>query len=310
MTAARGDAGVASGPGGAGGPGGLSGRGDASGAAPDLLICAGLDPSGGAGLIADVRIASALGTRPVGVVTALTVQTTQGARSVHPVDPEVLGEQLSALLSDVEVRAVKLGLVGAAGGARAIAGGLHLTAAPVVWDPVGAPSLGDAAFDRDRFGELLRELTPHLTLVTPNAGELAALAGRPIGDLDELAAAAAELARVLGVAVLAKGGHAGAPGAGASGSAGPAEAVDVLAAGGGGGGGVGRARGDQIEWLRGPRIAGGERVHGTGCALSTAIAAHLALGADLVEACRAAKALVAARIAAPARPGRGAAAIV
>jgi hydroxymethylpyrimidine/phosphomethylpyrimidine kinase len=68
--------------------------------------------------------------------------------------------------------------------------------------------------------------------------------------------------------------------------------------------------GERIEWLRGPRIAGGEHVHGTGCALSTAVAAHLALGADLVDACRAAKALVAARIAAPVRPGRGAAAIV
>lgn len=276
--------------------------GAAGAAAPDVLICAGLDPSGGAGLIADVRIASALGARPVGVVTALTVQSTQGVRAMHPVDAEVLGEQLAALLSDVEVRAVKLGLVGAAAGARAIAGGLHLTAAPVVWDPVGAPSLGDVAFDRERFGELVRELAPHLTLVTPNVGELAALAGRPIGDLADLGAAAAELARALGVAVLAKGGHA--LGAGSADPGAAAEAVDVLASGPGGGPGGG------LEWLRGPRIAGGERVHGTGCALSTAIAAHLALGADLVEACRAAKALVAARIAAPSRPGRGAAAIV
>jgi hydroxymethylpyrimidine kinase/phosphomethylpyrimidine kinase len=163
-------------------------------AAPDVLICAGLDPSGGAGLIADVRIAGAAGVRPVGVVTALTVQSTQGVQSVHPVEAEVVGAQLAALLSDVEVRGVKLGMLGSAAIAREIAEGLHLTAAPVVWDPVGAPSLGDVAFDQGRFGELLRMLGPHLTLITPNAGELAALAGRPVGDLDALAAAARALA--------------------------------------------------------------------------------------------------------------------
>ena len=255
--------------------------------APDVLICAGLDPSGGAGLIADVRVASMVGARPVGVVTALTVQSTQGARSAHPLDAEVVGAQIAALLSDIEVKAVKLGMLGAVDLARAIADGLHLTAAPVVWDPIGAPSLGDVAFDRERFAELLRALAPHLTLITPNADELAALAGRRIGDLDDLVAAARQLAAEIGAAVLAKGGHAGGP-----------EAVDVL---------VDRER---VEQLRGPRVAGGEHVHGTGCALSTAIAAHLALGASLVEACRAAKELVGARIAAPVRPGRGAAAIV
>jgi hydroxymethylpyrimidine/phosphomethylpyrimidine kinase len=255
--------------------------------APDVLICAGLDPSGGAGLIADVRVASLLGVRPVGVVTALTVQNTQGVRSSHPLDAAVVGEQLAALLTDIEVRGVKLGMLGAVEIAREIAGGLHLTAAPVVWDPIGAPSLGDAAFDRELFAELLRELAPHLTLITPNAGELEALTRLPVREPDELVAAARHLAEGLGVAVLGKGGHAGGP-----------EAVDVLAAGG------------LVERLRGPRVPGGEHVHGTGCALSTAIASHLALGASLVEACRAAKELVGARIASPVRPGRGAAAIV
>jgi hydroxymethylpyrimidine/phosphomethylpyrimidine kinase len=258
--------------------------------APDVLICAGLDPSGGAGLIADVRIASAIGARPAGVVTALTVQDTQGVRSAHPLDADVIGAQLAALLSDIEVKGVKLGMLGAVDVARAIAAGLHLTAAPVVWDPVAAPSLGDVAFDRDGFGGMLRELAPHLTLITPNRGELEALTGRPIGDLDELAAAARQLAASLGVAVLGKGGHAGGP-----------ESVDVLVSG---------EQGERIERLRAPRIEAGEHVHGTGCALATAIASHLALGASLVEACRAAKALVGARIAAPVRPGRGAPAIV
>ncbi len=264
------------------------GHGSAEAApAPDVLICAGLDPSGGAGLIADVRVASLVGARPVGVVTALTIQNTQGVRSSHPLDADVVGAQIATLLSDVEVKGVKLGMLGAVDIAREIADGLHLTAAPVVWDPISAPSLGDVSFDRDRFGEMLRELAPHLTLITPNAGELAALTGRRIAALDDLAAAARGLAGRLGVAVLAKGGHLGGP-----------ESIDVL------------ADGELVERLRSPRIAGGEHVHGTGCALSTAIASHLALGAGLVEACRAAKELVGARIAAPVRPGRGAAAIV
>jgi len=256
-------------------------------AAPDVLICAGLDPSGGAGLIADVRIASGLGVRPVGVVTALTVQDTRGVRSVHPLDAEVVGAQLEALLSDVEVKAVKLGMLGAVEIARGLAGGLQLTAAPVVWDPIGAPSLGGVAFDREGFDEMLRALAPHLTLITPNAGELAALAKQPIGSLDDLVAAARHLAAGVGAAVLGKGGHAGGP-----------ESIDVL------------VEGERVEVLRSPRVADGEHVHGTGCALSTAIASHLALGASLVEACRAAKALVGARIASPVRPGRGAAAVV
>ncbi|HWO25975.1 MAG TPA: bifunctional hydroxymethylpyrimidine kinase/phosphomethylpyrimidine kinase [Kofleriaceae bacterium] len=254
---------------------------------PDVLLCAGLDPSGGAGLIADVRVAGLVGVRPVGVVTALTIQNTQGVRSAHPLDADVVGAQIATLLSDVEVKAVKLGMLGAIDVAREIADGLHLTAAPVVWDPVAAPSLGDVSFDRDMFGAMLRELSPHLTLITPNTSELAALLGRPIADADDLTAAARHLAVQLGAAVLAKGGHAGGP-----------ESVDVLVSG------------DLVERLRSPRVAGGEDVHGTGCALSTAIASHLALGASLVEACRAAKELVVARIASPVRPGRGAAAIV
>lgn len=266
--------------------GGVGGGGAAE-AQPDVLICAGLDPSGGAGLIADVRVASMLGTRPVGVVTALTIQNTQGVRSSHPMDADVVGAQIATLLSDVEVRGVKLGMLGALDIAREIADGLHLTAAPVVWDPVSAPSLGDVSFDRDMFGGMLRELGPHLTLITPNASELEALARRKIRGLEELAAAAVALAGELGVAVLAKGGHAGGP-----------EAIDVL------------VDGEIVERLRSPRVVDGEHVHGTGCALSTAIAAKLALGASLVEACRAAKEMVAARIASPVRPGRGAASIV
>jgi hydroxymethylpyrimidine/phosphomethylpyrimidine kinase len=178
-------------------------------------------------------------------------------------------------------------MLGAVDIAREIADGLNLTAALVVWDPISAPSLGDVSVDRDGFEEMLRELAPHLSLITPNTKELVALTKRTIGDHDEIVAAGRYLAERAGAAVLVKGGHAGG-----------SEAIDVL------------IQGDLVETLRGPRVAGGEHVHGTGCALSTAIASHLALGASLVEACRAAKELVASRIAAPVRPGRGAAAIV
>jgi len=262
-------------------------------ARPDVLICAGLDPSGGAGLIADVRVVSELGARPVGVVTALTVQNTTGAVAVEPMAAALVREQLEFLLSDVEVKAVKIGLLGASEVADALAGALALTAAPVVWDPVVAPSRGEARFVDDGLGGAALALAPHLALVTPNAFELAVLAtvpGTRIASLDDAIAAGEALAGRLGCAVLVKGGHLG------DGAAG--EAIDVLCHAG------------KREVLRGPRIAGGEHVHGTGCALSSAIAAHLARGADLVEACRGAKAYVAARIAAPVRPGRGAAAVV
>ena len=115
------------------------------GPAPDLLICAGLDPSGGAGLIADTRVAAELGARPVGVVTALTVQNTTGVIGCTACDPEIVDHQLSFLLTDIEVKAVKIGMIGSTAVAKTIAKQLELTGAPVVWDPILYPSRGDVA---------------------------------------------------------------------------------------------------------------------------------------------------------------------
>lgn len=255
--------------------------------APNVLICAGLDPSGGAGFVADVRVVSALGARPVGVVTALTTQNTRGVMATEAVSPATIDEQLSALLVDLEVRAVKVGLIGAADTARAIGDCLAQTAAPLVWDPVLAPTLGNVAFLAGPLSPVVTALAPHLTLVTPNAGELMALVGRQVTSLEDAIAAGSHAASMFECGVLVKGGHLGGD-----------ESVDALCLPG------------SVELLRGPRIVGGEHVHGTGCALSSAIAARLALGDALVDACRAAKAFVAAHIAAPARPGQGAAAIV
>ena len=262
-------------------------RGPAQPHMPDVLVCAGLDPSGGAGLLADVRVLAELGARPVGIVTAQTVQNTTGVVGCHAGDPEVIGHQLAFLLTDVEVRAVKIGMIGSTAIARAIANALHLTNAPVVWDPILYPSRGDVAFVDSLFGDTIKALRPHLSVITPNARELAFITGMPVRDLDEAEAAGRALATRLDAAVLVKGGHLGGE-----------ESIDVLLHAGG------------REEFRVPRVSGGEHVHGTGCALSSAIAAYLANARDLASACRLAKEYVAARISEPAQPGRGASAIV
>lgn len=260
--------------------------------APTVLVCAGLDPSGGAGLLADARIVAEAGGRAAGVVTALTVQNTTGVAGWVAADAEVVRQQLAFLLADVEVGAVKLGMVGSVAVAAALGEALAATAAPLVWDPVMMPSRGDVSMapaggaPEGTMLDVIAALRPHLAVITPNARELHLLTGRPAGTLDEAVAAARWLEGQLDAAVLVKGGHLGGD-----------ESIDVVV-----------TRGGEVR-LPGPRVPDGEHVHGTGCALATAVATHLATGATLVEACRAAKALVAARIARPARPGRGSAAV-
>lgn len=249
---------------------------------PNVLICSALDPSGGAGFLADASVVRALGGRPVGVLTALTVQDTRGMRSCHELDRDVVGAQLGTLLTDIEVRGVKLGILGSAEVVDELGEHLSLTAAPVVWDPVMAPTQGEVRFGTELFRRALAELGPHLTLITPNSEELGLLAGTAVANLSEAVEGAKVFAQIAQVAVLVKGGHLGTD-----------ESVDVLCHAGG------------IEYFTGPRLQT-TNVHGTGCALSSAIATHLALGMPLVEACRAAKEFVAERIAKPVTPGRGA----
>ena len=174
---------------------------------PDVLVCAGLDPSGGAGLIADARVISQLGARPCGVVTALTVQNTTGVVDCQALDPELLGHQLAFLMTDIEVKAVKIGMIGSTAIAKAIANALDLTAAPVVWDPVMYPSRGDVPLVDSLFGEAIAALRPHLTLVTPNARELAFLTNLPVSTMPLAVTAGRALAVRLDAAVLVKGGH-------------------------------------------------------------------------------------------------------
>jgi hydroxymethylpyrimidine/phosphomethylpyrimidine kinase len=253
---------------------------------PDVLLCSGLDPSGGAGFIADTRVITELGGRPCGVVTALTVQNTTGVVGSYPCDPEVVGHELAFLLTDIEVKAVKIGMLGSVDIARAIANALQLSAARVVWDPVMYPSRGDAPLMDDHQVAAMHALKPHLTLVTPNKHELFVLTGLPTGTPEMAEAAARELAVRLDAAVLVKGGHFGGD-----------ASNDLL------------VTASSRDELRGPRIEGGEHVHGTGCALSSAIAAYLAHERELVDACTLAKQYVAGLIEHPVQAGRGAASV-
>lgn len=252
---------------------------------PDVLILSGLDPSGGAGFLADARVVHMLGGRPVGAITAMTVQDTRGMRSAHEIDIDVLGAQLNALLTDIEVKAVKIGMLADRDIIDILDEALELTNAPVVWDPIAAPTHGQVSFGREVLDDALRKLGPHLALITPNAVELGLLAGAEVTTLVEAVEGAKMFARISNVAVLVKGGHIVTT---------EDETVDVLCLATG-----------EVEYLRGPRITTDD-VHGTGCALSSAIATYLALGHPLIAACRDAKDFVAKRIANAVRAGRGA----
>jgi hydroxymethylpyrimidine/phosphomethylpyrimidine kinase len=254
--------------------------------AANLLVVSGLDPSGGAGFLADARVAQMHGLRPVGVVTALTVQTTSDVRAAEPVAAELVGAQLTALLSDAEVVGGVIGMLGEEAVALAVAEGLRLTAAPIVWDPVLRASAGGTALYRGDPRGALAVLRDHIALVTPNLAEAAALAGFDVRDIAAMRRAARAIAGD-GVACLVKGGHL---------ADGPA--VDVL------------ADADEIIELEGARVPGGEDVHGTGGALAAAIACHLARGAPLPAAVRAAAAFVRERLAEPVRSGRGRASVL
>jgi hydroxymethylpyrimidine/phosphomethylpyrimidine kinase len=222
--------------------------------APSVLVLAGLDPSGGAGLLADAEAVRAMGAHPLCVATALTVQTVRAARRFRPVDPSLIADAVRALLEEEDVRAIKVGMVGDAANARAIRA-LLPEGIPVVVDPVLAASSGASLFSGPP-GELL-ELARG-AILTPNLAEAEALLGAP--------ADAGKLLERGPRAVLLKGGHlAGAP-------------VDVLATASG------------AEQFTAPRIPASAR--GTGCRLASAIAAGLARGVPLREAVIAARTYV------------------
>lgn len=241
---------------------------------PNVLTIAGSDPSGGAGLQGDLKTFAALGVYGCAVPTALTAQSTRGVREVFAVPAEFVGRQLETLLDDVDVAAVKIGMLGDAGVVRAVAAALRRYAPPhVVLDPVLGASAGGTLLAAGGLAALRDELLPLVDVVTPNAIEAGALLG---GRPPETEAEAADAARRLvarGVrAALVTGGH----------LHDPSSCVDVLAVGG------------STATFRTGRLEGG--THGTGCALSSAVAALLARGVDLAGACAAAQAFVAGAV--------------
>jgi hydroxymethylpyrimidine/phosphomethylpyrimidine kinase len=215
------------------------------------LTVAGSDPSGGAGIQADLKTFSALGVYGTAVVTALTAQNTRGVTGVHPVPADFVGLQLGTLLDDVEVHATKLGMLGTAEVVHAVATVLReRDCGPIVCDPVMVATSGDRLIDEDAVAALRNDLLPIADLVTPNVPEAAALLGTtPATTLDTLEGQAVDLLALGPRAVLLKGGHLGGP-----------HSIDVLAT----------AEGVSITTR--PRVAT-TATHGTGCTLSSAIAA-------------------------------------
>jgi hydroxymethylpyrimidine/phosphomethylpyrimidine kinase len=215
------------------------------------LTVAGSDPSGGAGIQADLKTFSALGAYGTAVLTALTAQSTRGVSGVHPVPAEFVGEQLRTLLDDVTVHATKLGMLGSAAVVREVATALAgRPGGPVVCDPVMVATSGDRLIDEDAVDAVRTVLLPVTDLITPNVPEAAALLRvAPATSVDQLAPQAAALLELGPGAVLLKGGHLGG-----------AESVDVLVTAAG------------VLETRRPRVDT-TSTHGTGCTLSSALAA-------------------------------------
>jgi hydroxymethylpyrimidine/phosphomethylpyrimidine kinase len=243
---------------------------------PIALTIAGSDSSGGAGIQADLKTFAAFGVYGACVITALTAQNTRGVRAIEPVTPAFVTAQIDAVFDDLDVKAVKIGMVVQLSTIEAIASALsRWKPEHVVLDPVMVAGSGDRLLPADAVAALRRDLFPLASLVTPNLPEAAALLDESIAS--DQAAIASQGTRLLAMgarAVLIKGGH----GQGA-------ESVDYLFAGG------------DVLALPAPRIATAN-THGTGCSLSSAIAAGLARGETLEAAVRNAKTWITAAIAA------------
>ena len=228
---------------------------------PRILIIAGSDSSGGAGIQADIKTVTMLGGYAASAVTAVTVQNTLGVSAVYPIPADIVAAQMRSVIDDIGVDAVKIGMLGDADLIAAVAAVLRDVRVPIVLDPVMVAKGGASLIADDAVGALVRYLLPLATIVTPNTPELAALTGTEIEDEGDAVLAAQELLGLGARAVLAKGGHL----AGDS-------VADLLL-----------ELGHEPRWLRGQRIAT-PNTHGTGCTLSSAIAARLALGDELTLA--------------------------
>ena len=245
------------------------------------LTIAGSDSSGGAGIQADIKTMTMNGVFAMSAITVLTAQNTMGVRGTMDVTPAFLAAQIDAVFEDIRPDAVKIGMVGTSALVEAIAERLrHHGAKNVVLDPVMVATSGARLIDDDAIGALEEHLIPLADVITPNIPEAEVLSGHSIKTPDDMRVAATDMGERFGCAVLCKGGHS------------LNDANDLLWSGGTG------------RWFTGRRIDN-PNTHGTGCTLSSAIAANLAKGFSLEESVSRAKAYLSGALAAMLDLGQG-----
>ena len=241
---------------------------------PRVLSIAGSDSGGGAGIQADLKTIAALGCYGMTAITALTAQNTLGVRSIHGVPPQMLREQIDAVIEDIGAHAVKIGMLHSPDIVLTVADAIDRHAlTSVVLDPVMVATSGAVLIDRPAIAVLVQELFRRAMVVTPNLDEAALLVGRPINDERAMEEAAHDMIEMGARAVLLKGGHLA------------GEVVSDLLL----------TQDNQRHWMRAPRIATAN-THGTGCTLSSAMAAYLALGQPLLQAVQGAREFVRAAL--------------
>ena len=229
---------------------------------PRVLSIAGSDSGGGAGIQADLKIFSALGCYGMTAITAITAQNTLGVTAIHGVPAGILKAQIQAVIDDIGVDAVKIGMLHSPEIVEVVAWAIdHYKLGNVVLDPVMVATSGDTLVGQDTVAVLVRELFPRVAVITPNLDEAALLLTRSIREMGELENAANDLLGLGAKAALLKGGHLAGE-----------DVVDVMV-----------QPGCAMLRLQSRRITS-RNVHGTGCTLSSAIAAYLALGHGLNEA--------------------------
>lgn len=245
------------------------------------LSIAGSDSCGGAGIQADIKTMTMNGVYAMSAITALTAQNTTGVRAIQESTPEFLKEQIDAVFEDIYPDAVKIGMVSSSELIRVIAERLrYYQATNVVVDPVMVATSGSSLMKTDAVQTLCQELLPIATLITPNIPEAEVLSGMTIESKEEMVTAIKQIGKTYGCSVLLKGGHR------------VNDANDLLYANGG------------LRWFEGKRIDN-PNTHGTGCTLSSAIAANLAKGFSLTESVKRAKAYISGALAAMLDLGKG-----
>ncbi|MBZ5534178.1 MAG: bifunctional hydroxymethylpyrimidine kinase/phosphomethylpyrimidine kinase [Acidobacteriia bacterium] len=251
-------------------------------ARPIVLSIAGFDPSSGAGITADIKTMAAHKCYGVSCITALTVQSTRGVVRVEPVEGRVITETLDELATDLNIAAVKIGMLGSAEAARAVAGFLKRhRMRHVVLDPILKSSSGMDLISKEGLLVLQNRLLAMATVITPNIAEASLLTRLTVSNADEMAAAALRLHQLGARHVIITGGHLDPP-------------VDL----------VSPEPGTHPTFISGAKIAGSS-THGTGCAFATSLACNLALGKPLVDAARAAKRYVESALRHPPAVGKG-----